>query len=383
MRRLRPLLILIGLCLLAYLAARWLVASWLPQLGQWLLSIVPSMLISVPLFYRWLNQRYGERGKRPYFTFELDPILAITPYALLLFALITPLPQLAIMEWGNPATGTVTALNTETSLDFRPVYKLSYAFVADDDMHYQRDAYVSQSVFATFSLGDEVDIFVLPDVRHWSTLPDQSFLARQTTLILWCLLVLIGWLGGVWGATAVRHLPQPQETVVPITQQYGLDAIFTDADDFALWEAVLESHFPPFDDAIKNIDGLRFGVGQPAPAARFKIQPTIGYCFKCTDQESVVVTDSLIESKTDAAFDEALSDNVPMLLLYISEINEGALPYHTIVVERPSEGKDKVLVYTAVKRSNKTGYGATHYWQRHADGTWQQTNERLNWWMIG
>jgi hypothetical protein len=378
-----PLMMLVGLCVLAYVWAQWFMLRWWPEKIALIIRGTLLSLVVVPLFYRYLNRRYAEGGKRPYFVFFLDPILAIVPYFFLLFALITPLPRFAVVAWGEPSTGTISALTQETGIDFQPIYKVTYYFYTETDAQYVQNSYVSEAVFAPLSLWDTVPIYWLPQFPQASTLPDLAFMTNQALLLLWSMAVLVGWVGCVWLATAVRHLPAPKETAVSLMQQYGIDTILTVEDDLELWEGVLQSHFPPLQEIETEMSGVRFGVGQPASTAKLKIQPTIGYGFARIDQDSARVIDTFTDEVVDADFDEALIRTVPMLLLYLNELHGHERPYRSIVVERPSKGKKRVLVYTAVKRRNNTGYGATCFWEYLPDGSWQQTKERLNWWMIG
>jgi hypothetical protein len=118
---------------------------------------------------------------------------------------------------------------------------------------------------------------------------------------------------------------------------------------------------------------LRFGLGEFAPEARLKMQPTNATCFTRVDKHHLQRVACAPDEQMDADFDEALTPALPMLLLYVDKVGRENRPIYSIVLPRPSEGEQWLPVYTAAYHRNGNAGGETAYWERLPDGAWQHS----------
>lgn len=380
-----PLLAILGLVGLAYLPAPRLVAAWWPDRVDWLILATVVTAITFPSAYWLLKSHFANVEPWPYFVSRFDLILPALATFFILFALIAPLPRFATFFWGQTTTGIVQELQVERGVDLDQYYRVKVAYITAAGGQWTKDAYVGRSMFATLSAGDTVTIHYLSRFPHRGIIADQELMRTQARLLVWSMLLLAGWLAGTGIGSFLRTIPAPDgaKTAVPLLPQFALDTFLTEDDDPDLWTAVLAAHFPPPDAHGLHLPGLRFGVGCFAPDARLKMQPTHAVCFDRDVDGRIHTTTCPTEDKTDADDDPALQPLVPLRLLTIHKLPARTGPHYAIIISRPSANREQVVVYTAVHRQNGSGFGKTATWERHPDGSWHDTDDRLNWWIEG
>ncbi len=171
---------------------------------------------------------------------------------------------------------------------------------------------------------------------------------------------------------------------------YGLDALLTPQDDPQLWQAALRQHWPAPDDPACPVEALRFRIGrrladgeQPQGEDNQRHASLSGmvdvseWCFERMDPAHLQV-------KT------CPSTPPPVLAAYpgqgLAALMSGqALPavqaiFMYLGVSRPSQEVSQALVYAASSMPG-IGEGNAYLWQRQPDGRWQQTDQRLAWWI--
>ncbi|MCA9923128.1 MAG: hypothetical protein KC421_12190, partial [Anaerolineales bacterium] len=268
---------------------------------------------------------------------------------------------------------------------FENSYRVTVTYITETGGRFTRDVAVGRRLFAELAERDEVSIHTLPRWPDKGVLADPYLMAAQARLLLWSSFVLIGWAVGavVKQRERAQAIAAAAAPPIPPLHKFNLDTWLTAADDFDLWQTLLAAHFPDPDDETVHLPGLRCGVGQPAPDARFRMQPSGATCFEWDGNGRIRPTPCSAEPHTDADHDPALAPLIPLQVITIQKLPRDNRPYHTILVERPSVNRERVLVYTAVYRKNGRGSGKTTSWVRQPDGTWHDTGERLNWWYEG
>jgi hypothetical protein len=173
-----------------------------------------------------------------------------------------------------------------------------------------------------------------------------------------------------------------QDMALAMLRGYSLDTMLTSQDDATLWAAVISAYWPLPHDAKINIAGLRFGVGTFDEQAMMKMQPISGWCFERTDEKTLkirVCHDNDIDGQIDPTL-RALPNTTLFNLPFLSYGNElPTYPNMAIVVERPSIGKQEVVVYNGAQLALSAGLGQTGIYT-HVVGGWQESGRILADW---
>ena len=269
----------------------------------------------------------------------------------------------------------------------RAITALITSSKGENDQPSYNTSYVSQELFENLQPEDVIALYYVPWWPRLVTAGDPMLFGWQATVLTWGTLIVLLWLAGTAVASRRRYAPAPPppypppQTAVDLLQRYDLDTLLTDADDAELWAAVILKHFPlPEDDGL-HVVGLRFGLGEFAPDARLKMQPTRATCFTRVDKHYLRRVECTPDEQTDADIDETLTPALPLLLLYVNELGREKRPLYSIVVPRQSVDAQRLPVYTGVYHRNGNASGESAYWERLPDGSWQHSGEKLNWWM--
>ncbi len=172
------------------------------------------------------------------------------------------------------------------------------------------------------------------------------------------------------------------EDALALLRNYGLADMLTPEDDATLWAAVISTYWPLPDDAKINVEGLRFGVGMFDDQTQMKLQPIEGWCFERVD-EKTLKTGTCHDVDVDGKIDDQLRplpNTTLFALAFLHYANERpSYPYMAVVVERPSIGKQEVVVYNGAQLGHLMGYGQTGVYTRIVGG-WQESGRILNHW---
>lgn len=388
--RLLGLLALIGI---SYGLARLLVSAWEPGEAMRLVLGVALLILVLPLAYWALYRHYRYTHDIPHFLLPPDFILPLSVYPVIILAFIFVTPRFAVWQWGAQGTGTVQALTVEErdDIDYGTTrhYRVDYTFERENGQTSSNTSYVSQTLFDSLQPEDVIALHYVPWWPRLVTAGDPMLFGWQATVLLWGTLIVLLWLLGTSVISRRRYPPPspppypPPQSAVDLLGRYDLDTQITDADDAELWAAVIVKHFPMPEDEEINVAGLRFSLGEFAPDARLKMQPTNATCFTRVDKHHLRRVECAPDEQTDANFDEALIPALPLLLLYVDKVGREKRPLYTIVVPRPSTDAQRLPVYTGVCHGHGNASGQTTYWERLPDGAWQYSGEKLNWWMDG
>lgn len=171
---------------------------------------------------------------------------------------------------------------------------------------------------------------------------------------------------------------------------YGLNALLTGQDDPALWEAALRAHWPPADSPDCLVPALRFKVGrrlaegeQPqgetnqAAASLCGMVDVEEWCFERVGPTQLRVATCPAEDHSAPPV---------MLGMGLADVMAGtALPvwpqaHMDLGISRPSRDAALAVVHSA-SLAGGLGEGQSYLWQRLTDGSWQQTDQRITWWI--
>ncbi len=173
-------------------------------------------------------------------------------------------------------------------------------------------------------------------------------------------------------------------------EAYGLNALLTGQDDPALWEAALRSHWPLPESPDCLVSALRFKVGrrlaegeQPqgetnqADASLCGMVDVEEWCFERVDPTRLrVVTCPVKEDSAPlAGFGPGLAD-----LMAGTALPVWPQAFMYLGISRPSREAALAVVHSA-SLAGGLGEGQAYLWQRLADGSWQQTDQRITWWI--
>lgn len=168
-----------------------------------------------------------------------------------------------------------------------------------------------------------------------------------------------------------------------LLRRYGLADMLAPEDDATLWAAVISAYWPMPDEARINIGGLRFGVGTFDHQTHMKLQPIHGWCFERVD-EKTLQTCTCHDMDVDGSIDDQLRPLPNTTLFKMTFLYYGneppPYPNMSIVVERPSLGKQEVVVYNGAQGAPRMGYGRTVIYTRIVSG-WQESGRILNHWI--
>lgn len=177
-----------------------------------------------------------------------------------------------------------------------------------------------------------------------------------------------------------------RDAALALLQSYGLDTVLTPEDDPTLWAAVIAVYWPPPHNAEINVGGLRFGVGTFDDDTRVKLQPIAGWCFERADETTLRLTechDRDIDGRSDPNFRPLPNTtlfNMTGLGTFLDDDTLPPFPTISIVVERPSVGKQDVVVYDGAQFYIRIGAGRTGVYTR-VDGGWQESGRILHSWL--
>lgn len=173
------------------------------------------------------------------------------------------------------------------------------------------------------------------------------------------------------------------EEALALLRNYGLADMLTPEDDATLWAAIISAYWPLPSDAKINIEGLRFGVGTFDDQTHFKLQPIEGWCFERVEEKSLK-TGMCHDMDIDGRIDDKLRPLPNTTLFAMTFLYYGnerpSYPNMAIVVERPSIGKQEVVVYNGAQLGHLMGYGQSGVYTRIVGG-WQESGRVLNHWI--
>lgn len=351
-------------------------------------SFLFLFLLTAPLLYRQLDNRWHYTRRQLYFLFPVDIIIPFCLYVSLMILLFA-LPRFLLWGFGEVAWGELTAVQITQQLD--PEFGLSsrtcatYGY-AVDDQRYTGNSCSGGRRLSEVSAGTQLDVYYAPFAPRLSTVGLPTLFYWQDLLLVWWSLVIAVWLVGAAVLTPNRYPPAPRpapRTAQERLARYGLDTKLSAADDPELWAAVLESLFRLPDDPKIHVPGLRFGVAAIHPNSRYLLQPIWGTCFERVDRDFVKPTPCAAVQRSDHHVDPELAPIVPFPLLHIARLPHPLKPAFSIVVPRPSTDESTLPVYIASNHPGAAATGATTYWERQANGSWRKTKNRVNWWYEG
>lgn len=176
-------------------------------------------------------------------------------------------------------------------------------------------------------------------------------------------------------------------------QSYGLEALLTDQDDPALWEAALHQHWPTVENPECLVDALRFNIGrcllegeQPQGEVNdlhAKMRGMVDvqeWCF-----ERVGAGQLRIKQCPQATQPTPISyPGMLSLAMLMSGQAPFTPPAQTVFmylgISRPSRDVEQAVVYAAWSAPG-LGDGAAHIWQRQGVGTWKQMDQCITRWI--
>jgi hypothetical protein len=173
---------------------------------------------------------------------------------------------------------------------------------------------------------------------------------------------------------------------------FGLEALLTDQDDPALWEAALRKHWPAPASPDCLVDALRFDIGRRLPEGElpqgevneqhFNMRGMVDieeWCFERVAEAQLRIKScpKAAETAPSAYFGMSVS----MMMSGQVPLNPPAqVVFMYLGISRPSRGLAQAVVYAASSAPG-VGDGAAHLWQRQTGGRWEQLNQRLAFWI--
>jgi hypothetical protein len=177
-------------------------------------------------------------------------------------------------------------------------------------------------------------------------------------------------------------------------QAYGLDVLLTGQDDPLLWEAALCRHWPSPNSSDCLVDALRFDIGrrlaegeQPQGETNDQHAKMRGlvdieeWCFERVDSAQLRI--KRCPDTAGAGFTSFPGIGLAVLM-------SGQAPYSYsqpiqvvfiyLGISRPSQEAGQAVVY-AGSSAPGMGEGNAYLWQRQADGTWEQSDQRVARWI--
>ncbi len=158
---------------------------------------------------------------------------------------------------------------------------------------------------------------------------------------------------------------------------YGLDQIITEEDNASLWVSVIKKSWPLPNEAKMEPSKYYFGVGYLNEDSYMKIQPTHAWTFERIHLRQLRVRDCPTARVSDAQLDQQLKAIVPFSLLYC--FSSEYWPYGAIVITRPSQQHQKVLIYSGFRATGTTGWGETRIWNMAAPDMWEEGESVGQW----
>jgi hypothetical protein len=176
-----------------------------------------------------------------------------------------------------------------------------------------------------------------------------------------------------------------------LIKAYGLEALLTEADDPELWEAALRRHWPTVDSPDFLVIALRFSIGrrlaegeQPQGETNEQHAKMRGlvdieeWCFERVNDARLQIK----QCPKTAAAGPALFPGIGLAALMSGQVS--SLPpaqiFMFLGISRPSRGAAQAVVYAASSMPG-IGEGNAFFWQRQADGRWEQSIQRVAWWI--
>jgi hypothetical protein len=173
---------------------------------------------------------------------------------------------------------------------------------------------------------------------------------------------------------------------------YGLDILLTELDDPELWEAALRQHWPAPDSPDCLVDALRFDIGrclgdgeQPQGEVNEQYAKMRGmvdiqeWCFERVDDTHLRVKPC--PSPTQAAPSFFLGPSLSAIMSgQIQFVPPSQVVFMYLGISRPSQLVTQAVVY-AGSSAPGVGEGSAHIWQRLEYGHWEQSDQRVAWWI--
>ena len=177
-----------------------------------------------------------------------------------------------------------------------------------------------------------------------------------------------------------------------ILQNYGLDFLITELDDLELWEAVLFKNWPAPDSPDCLVDALRFDIGrhlrdgeQPQGEENEQYAKMRGmvdiqeWCFERVDDTHLRVKPCPSTTQAAPSFFPGPS-LAAMMSGQVPFAPPAQVVFMVLGISRPSRGVTQAVVYAASSVPG-AGEGNAFLWQRQEDGHWEQTDQRVAWWI--
>jgi hypothetical protein len=175
-------------------------------------------------------------------------------------------------------------------------------------------------------------------------------------------------------------------------QAYGLETLLTEQDDPELWEAALCEHWPAPDSPDCLVEALRFDIGRrlaDGEPPQGEVNEQYAKMRSLVDIEEwgfERVGEAQLQVKpcpTTATVAPALYP-----ALGLAAIMSGQVPLEPpaqvvfiyLGISRPSREAAPAVVYAASSAPG-VGEGNAYLWHRQDDGHWEQSDQRVAWWI--
>ncbi len=188
----------------------------------------------------------------------------------------------------------------------------------------------------------------------------------------------------------------------PLIQAYGLDALLTEQDDPALWEAALSAYWPHPGDPASLVDALRFDVGRRLAEGETPQGETnslhanmrgmvdiVEWCFERVDDSRLRI--KTCPAQSPPPLSSLLGGGLSAMMMPPGGVFSAGTPATPIAplpqvvfiylgITRPSLGLNEAVVYSATTAPG-VGDGKALLWQCQPDGAWLPTDQRVAWWI--
>lgn len=182
-------------------------------------------------------------------------------------------------------------------------------------------------------------------------------------------------------------------TKLSLIQAYGLDALLTDQDDPALWEAALRQHWPAPGDPTCMVDALRFDLGRRLAEGELPLGEKNElhsvmrgmvdieeWCFERADDVRLRVKTCPPQTGNPAVLNLGLGLSAMMTIGQGPVIPPIQVVFVYLGISRPSSGNRQAVVFAGTQAPG-VGDGSAYLWQKNDQGHWEQTDQCLARWL--